>query len=386
MRARFQKLKLSIPLGTYMGIPLKLHLSMIILVLFVLGIGMKEHFIFAEYIAVSLLLIILFVCVTLHEYGHAYMASLFDIDTHDIILSPIGGVARLDHIPKDPKKELLIAIAGPLVNLAIFIALAIPIVILILADVISLRYLNGDILLWQNFLVLIAAANLGLFAFNLIPAFPMDGGRIFRSLLSMRTDHLTATRIASGIGKLLAIAGVVAGVWTSHPIWVLIGVFIFFMADMELNYLKKEMEFEAILAKHLVSRPVSYVYLHTPMSELIQEHFDINEKDFIVKNGFGKVAGIITINSLQEVMQFGTENDPAQNYVSQRYGIVNKNDNILQVINTMKTNDFKEVVVMDYGEIEGIIRVEDVNNKLHPNKKKQSASSKLIKRLKGAQV
>ena len=154
MRSQFQKLKMSIPLGTYMGIPLKLHLSMIILVLFVLGIGMKEHFIFAEYIAVSLLLIILFICVTLHEYGHAYMASLFDIETHDIILSPIGGVARLDHIPKDAKKELLIAIAGPLVNLAIFVALAIPIGILILAGVISLKYLNGDILLWQNFLLL----------------------------------------------------------------------------------------------------------------------------------------------------------------------------------------------------------------------------------------
>lgn len=177
-----------------------------------------------------------FVCVLLHEAGHAVAARYLGIRTVEITLLPIGGVATLEKTPNRPISEFIVAMAGPLVNLIIAAVLFLPV-----KDVLNhgmtkaLTAING-----HNFLVNIFIVNLTMGVFNLIPAFPMDGGRVLRAILSVRLDRLTATRIAARTGQFLAIAAVMISVFTnqhavSSPNILLISLFVFYGAQTELR-------------------------------------------------------------------------------------------------------------------------------------------------------
>jgi Zn-dependent protease len=170
-----------------------------------------------------LLILALFGCVLLHELGHALMARRFGIGTRDITLYPIGGVARLERMPRAPGAELLIALAGPAVNFAI--AAALTMVLFLGAGALSAP---GDFL--KDLLIL----NLVLGLFNLIPAFPMDGGRVLRALLSGWLGRAAATTIASRVGRVLAVCfGVFALVRSHNMIHVALAAFIYFAARAE---------------------------------------------------------------------------------------------------------------------------------------------------------
>jgi len=170
------------------------------------------------------LTLLLFACVLLHEFGHALMARRFGIPTRSILLLPVGGVAALVRIPEKPVQELLIAIAGPLVNL------------LIAGVLVSVFGLPGrlDFELWhiRTFAEALIYVNLAMIAFNLIPAFPMDGGRILRAMLALKYPYVRATAIASVIGQILACGIFIYGLSRS-PFMSLIGVMIFFAARKE---------------------------------------------------------------------------------------------------------------------------------------------------------
>ena len=172
-------------------------------------------------------ILILFACVTLHEFGHAFAARAFGIQTRDITLYAIGGVARLNRIPEKPWQELVVAIAGPLVNVVIAAAL-------FLVTNVSSGFQQVELLESPRIALLdkVAWANVFLILFNLIPAFPMDGGRVLRALLAMVTPYTQATQIAAWIGQGLAIVFVIFGFFYS-PILVFIGFSIFVGAQQE---------------------------------------------------------------------------------------------------------------------------------------------------------
>jgi Zn-dependent protease len=173
-----------------------------------------------------LLLLSVFGCVLLHEFGHALMARRFGIETEDITLYPIGGVARLRRLPRAPGAELLIALAGPAVNFAIVGTL------MVLGFLGFGRILPPEAAQFFGYLTVV---NLVLGLFNLIPAFPMDGGRVLRALLSGWLGRVQATSIAAGIGRLLAVLFGVWILWTGNGTWMhlVLAAFIFFAARAE---------------------------------------------------------------------------------------------------------------------------------------------------------
>jgi len=181
-----------------------------------------------------LLMAALFGCVTLHELGHSLAAQYFKIPVREIVLLPIGGVAMLGKLPEKPVQELIIAAAGPAVNVAIAGGLA-------LAGGPLLATLDGRGLLEGSipppspatFLFWLLAANITLVVFNMIPAFPLDGGRMLRAVLAMFTNYARATKIAATIGQAIAVALGVLGVFSGNFILAIIAVFIFFGAGME---------------------------------------------------------------------------------------------------------------------------------------------------------
>ncbi len=227
----------SLYIGTYAGIPVKIHWTFIIIILLIAYISYSEKLDFSESISLSLYVFCLFLCVVLHEYGHALAARKYGVQTKDIILSPIGGLARLNFIPEKPKQEFIIAIAGPMVNLLIATLILIGILLsgsYIIPDEESIAILMHPI----GFLQMIFVLNLVLFFFNLIPAFPMDGGRILRALLSMRLDRLKATRIASFIGRVIAVIFIIVGATKQYYALLFIGFFVYVTAYKEYEYLK----------------------------------------------------------------------------------------------------------------------------------------------------
>jgi Zn-dependent protease len=214
-------MQLSWKLGRVAGIDVYLHPTFLLVLLFpgVLSGGLLS----------VLLVLAVFGCVLLHEFGHALMARRFGIETEDITLYPIGGVARLQRMPRAPGAELLIALAGPAVNFVIVGALAV------------LGLLGLDQLFVGTglgiFLSLLLTINLTLGLFNLIPAFPMDGGRVLRAVLSGWLSRAQATSIAATIGRTLAILFGIYGILmlpsTHNPIPVALAAFIYFAARAE---------------------------------------------------------------------------------------------------------------------------------------------------------
>ena len=214
----------SLKVASVFGIEVRIHLSFLLLLAFFwVQSGTFESVLF---------ILILFVCVVLHEFGHAFAARAFGIRTRDITLYAIGGVARLNRIPDKPWQELIVAIAGPLVN--VVIAAALSFVTHVTADFQQFDQLESPRI---ELLVKVARANVFLVIFNLIPAFPMDGGRILRALLAMVMPYARATQIAAWIGQGLAVLFAIFGFFYS-PLLIFIAFTVFVGAQQEVAMAK----------------------------------------------------------------------------------------------------------------------------------------------------
>lgn len=205
----------SLRLGSVFGIPVFMHWTFLLLVGFIALSQLVATGSVLTTIGGVVLIGLIFVCVVLHEFGHALAARSFGIETRDVTLLPIGGVARLERMPDNPRQEMLVALAGPAVNVVI-------------AGMLGFWwFLSGGSLVAQLLMI-----NLAMIVFNMIPAFPMDGGRVLRSFLARRIGHLRATDIAARIGRGIAVLFGVAGLLWS-PMLILIAVFVWFGAGQE---------------------------------------------------------------------------------------------------------------------------------------------------------
>jgi Zn-dependent protease len=229
----------SLKLGKIAGIRIYLHWTFLILPLWVFFNDLGKGLGLPGAVQSVLFVIALFGCIVLHELGHALAARRYGIPTRDITLLPIGGVARMERMPREPRQELWVAIAGPLVNVGIAAVLLLALVAL---QFVPARFVASQ----AAFLVPLLWANLFLLVFNLLPAFPMDGGRVLRALLAQRLDYIRATRIAARVGQVMSILFVIAGFTVlKNPMLMLIGVFIFFGARNEAHIVEVGRNLEA---------------------------------------------------------------------------------------------------------------------------------------------
>ncbi len=215
----------SFPIGRLTGIQIRVHLTF---VLFLVWVGLSDGLSRGWHEALSgvVLLCLVFTCVLLHELGHAWAARRFGIRTPDITLLPIGGLARLERIPERPIEEVGVALAGPAVSAVLALIFG------AMADF-RLASLDTPSEGWTGLLSNLFTINTGLLAFNLLPAFPLDGGRVFRAVLAMRLNYAKATRIAAGSGQVLAVLLGAAGLLAPAPMLVFIAAFLFLGAGNE---------------------------------------------------------------------------------------------------------------------------------------------------------
>lgn len=217
----------SFSLGRLFGSELRVHLTFFLLLAWV-GFAAYAQAGPAAAVRNLLFILALFACVLAHEFGHALMARRYGIRTPDITLLPIGGLARLERMPENPLHEIWVALAGPAVNIVIWLVLT-----LLFGARAALGDLGDGALSSGGFLGQLATVNLILALFNMIPAFPMDGGRVFRALLCLRMDRVRATRIASYAGQGVAVLLAFVGLSTGNAILVLVAFFVFIAAGGE---------------------------------------------------------------------------------------------------------------------------------------------------------
>jgi Zn-dependent protease/predicted transcriptional regulator len=301
-------MKNALKIGTFFGIPVSIHWTFVLILIFFGWRGLASGLSNEATLAFLGFILLLFVCVLLHEFGHALTARRFGIKTHSIVLLPIGGVASLEKMPENPKEELLVALAGPAVNIVIA-AILWP-----FADV-SLLFPESpeDFVLFKaeisyaiSYLFFV---NIMLVIFNMLPAFPMDGGRVLRAILSFSMQPHKATKVAATIGQVLAIGFILLGLFSTqvNPFIIIIGLFIFLGAKSESDFKQKEFYMKGYKVRDVMLNE----FVSLQATDTLEKAVDIllkgQAKDFLVFND-GQYIGAMGRESLiQSVAEKGKE-------------------------------------------------------------------------------
>lgn len=240
---------------------------------------------------------LLFACVLLHELGHVFAARRYGVKTPDITLWPFGGIANLERIPEKPSEELVVAIAGPLVNVAI----ALVLLVILGASLNGTDIKPEDLAKIEDprtsMLVKLAGANIFLVLFNLIPAFPMDGGRVLRAVLAMNMSHARATATAASIGQGLAIGLGLLGIFT-NPMLMIIGVFVFLAASGEAGQVQLKEASRGLLVSDAMITHFETLGPQSTVDDAADALIRSTQKEFPVVDGGGRLRGVLTRDAM----------------------------------------------------------------------------------------
>jgi Zn-dependent protease/predicted transcriptional regulator len=356
----------SIKLFRIKGIDVKVHLTFVLILIWAAyrwssstGAGLQGA-LFG--VAATLLL---FAAVTLHELGHSLQALKFGVPVQDITLMPMGGLARMEEIPEEPGKEFRIAIAGPLVNFAIAAALIVVGVWLDTRSLMSISELYQSLgqVSWNGMLAYLTMANLLLGLFNLIPAFPMDGGRILRALLAKRLEYSKATRIAAQIGQGLAFLFGLWGFMNGSYTLVLIAIFVWMGAGQESRQVKVKSALDEIKVGQVMTRSPHALMENDFLSKGVELTLSTAQSSFpVLKWGSRKVVGILGEADLLKGLQLHGSSAAVREVMNVSFQSTLPEEPLYQAHQRMRSAKVGAMPVIDLDEnLVGILTVEDIN-------------------------
>jgi Zn-dependent protease/predicted transcriptional regulator len=289
----------SVKIARIAGVNVYLHFTFLLLMLLVaLAEGGTAPTFFEAAVGV-LFFVCLFTCVLAHEFGHILMARRFGVGTRDVTLLPIGGVARLEKMPDRPRDEFWVALAGPAVNVVIAGVLLVGVLI----------FGGGwSGLVWDleeaGFVESLILINTAMILFNLLPAFPMDGGRVLRAMLASRMDFVRATQIAARLGRVMAVLFVVVGVfWLKNPFLFFIALVVWFGAGQEANYAILKSQLKGITVKQAMITEFHQATPEDSLGKIAEWVLAGTQTDYPIVNDSGQVIGILGTNELFEALK-----------------------------------------------------------------------------------
>lgn len=349
-------------------IPVKIHWSFILIFVWIGSIAYQnsDKFDTDQFIWLSIGVIALFTCVLMHEFGHALTARRFGIGTRDIVLLPIGGVAMLNKLPNKPFQEFLVALAGPLVNLGI--------------SVVSMLYFlflsdekQSDIYQWivhignpdgnfyieninsvDQFFIGLVLLNLGVAVFNLLPAFPMDGGRIFRALLSMRMKRINATRIATYLGQFLAVVLLIFSVIQFNFLAAFVSVFVFVTAMNEYRAIKQEYILDHFSVQQIFRPEFTAIYETDGLDFALSKSEEGEEKQFLVFDQWRNIKGSLGPEELKPVKKKNLSTSVGQ-IMQKGYDALLPEDPLKEAFYQLYNNKRGIMPVMAKGKLVGVL-------------------------------
>lgn len=288
-------MRYTIPAGTYFGIPVLIHFTFP-LVLIAFGAEAWSNGTWLDAVRAVLLIGAVFVCVVLHEFGHALQVKRYGITVRDIVLLPIGGMARAERIPEDPRQEIIVAISGPLVNFGLA------------AILFAFVWVRHGGMVADGFATNLLLINLVLGTFNLVPAFPMDGGRILRALLAMRMDYLRATRVARAVGQVIALGFVIIGFLNSAFLMLpVIAIFIFFGAMSEENMIRVRHALTGKVAADLIDSDTVLCHGEETAADVWRRLPDPPPVAIAIVDSEGTFCGAVETRAIAEALRKGSD-------------------------------------------------------------------------------
>jgi Zn-dependent protease/predicted transcriptional regulator len=341
-------------IGEFAGIGVYIHATFLILVVWVLFVYWRAGHSVRGMVSGLLFTFALFACVVLHEFGHALTARHYGIQTRDITLLPIGGVSHLERIPDDPKQEFYIALMGPVVSMSI--ALVLFLVLRLSGAKVTMESLSS----WTttSFLARLMIANATLAIFNLIPAFPLDGGRVFRALLSRFVGPEKATRIAAGLGHVIAVLFAVLGLF-SNPFLILIALFIWMGASQEASMSRMKSALEGISARQIMVTDFTTLSPDAPLERAVETVLHGRQQDFpVVENG--QLVGMLGHKELLHGLQQRGADSPVSQAMRRDCPVLSASDDLETVLQKLQDTNCRVLPVADRGSLVGLFTVDNL--------------------------
>lgn len=352
------------------GIDVKVHWSFLLILAYGAFIyaGRSNPLVGALYGIVVILL--LFVCVLLHEFGHALTAKYFKVNVPNITLLPIGGVAQLERMPRQPLQEFLIAIAGPAVNFLLAVLL-LPLSLLVIGlsmgsgsltsmlQYAQMRMMTPSI---DGLLVYLAVTNVALGLFNLLPAFPMDGGRVLRALLAMAMPYVQATRAAVMVGRFMAILLALWGL-SGNIMLLLIAFFVYVGGRGELEAVESRYALKDIRAREALNREARTIFTSEPIDKAVDLIMTTYQADFPVLDLASNYVGVVTRPRLVGFLRTqGREGRIADVMIpAQEVPVVGPETTLADVWDKMMEKGSRVVAIKDHGNFLGLLTLDDIS-------------------------
>jgi len=350
----------SIPIGRVFGVTLRLHVTFLLLLAWIGYEAFVVGGVSAAWWEVARVCLI-FVCIALHELGHSVVAQQLDVEVRSITLLPIGGVAALRRIPENPWHEIAITLAGPMVNAAIAILLLPFAGVPTLLEFASIP--PGVIGLMRS----LVAANMLLFAFNFIPAFPMDGGRLLRAVLALVLPYRRATAVAATVGQGIAALFVLAGVmgWQIlplvPPLWLLIiGVFIFLGAEGEERMVRMRSLLNELEVEDVMSRDFAVLAPNATVADGLRMVYQTGQDDFPVMQS-DHLAGLVSRAAMVDASNKLGSEIPVAEVMDTNLPVVSPRDKVANVYEEMLSEGHSSFPVLSEGQLIGLLSPENIS-------------------------
>ena len=350
-------MKWSLNLGRIAGIKIYIHWTFLILLLWIVFSQMQQGKSWEQTLAAALFMVLIFGCVILHELGHALMARRYKIPTRDITLLPIGGLARLERIPEDPKQELWVALAGPAVNIVLAAILGLAI-FMWNPQMLDLQAVDWQSLSLQSFVINLLLVNLVLAVFNLIPAFPMDGGRVLRALLAFQFSRLQATRMAAALGQFIAIMFAFIGL-LYNPVLLLIAIFVYLGAQFEMNQVENKSILGHYQVKDVMMRQYHSLHTNDTLLQAVKLLLDSQEKDFVVVKE-DQVVGLLSTHQIIQGLKHQQGEHPVSNIMNKDFRGLDPEEPLDKVFEEFQMKKISVLPVIKGHKLLGILNTENV--------------------------
>lgn len=330
----------SFSIGRFGGTALRIHITFFLLLAWIAFSAWDKGG--APAAAASVLFILaIFACVVLHEFGHILMARRFGIETPDVTLLPIGGVARMQRIPEKPAQELAVAIAGPMVNVVI------AFVLLLIAGTVhsdDLTHIDDPRL---SFLARLAATNIFLVIFNMIPAFPMDGGRVLRALLAMKLGRVRATRAAAMLGQALAFAFGFLGLVYGNPLLVFIAIFVYLAAAGEAQLTAFGEAARGLSVGDAMETRFNAIPLAASLADAVDALLAAAQHEFPVVDAFGKPVGLLVREDILSALKNHDREAPVTGFMRTPIETVRRSAPLAAALDAVQGSGAQAVAVTD---------------------------------------
>jgi Zn-dependent protease/CBS domain-containing protein len=340
-------------LGQVFGIVVYMHVTFLLLIAWFAFIPLSQGRGLPGALYGVLFILLLFLCVVMHEYGHALTARRYGIETRDITLLPIGGVSSLERMPRDPAQEMSVALAGPAVNGVIAALLTGLIYLLHRAPTFAnAQFDSGHLLndLWTM--------NVMLVVFNLLPAFPMDGGRVLRALLAQRMSYESATRAAASVGQMMAFCFAFVGLF-SNPMLLFIALFVYMGAEAEAQSVQVQSAFQGLPVGRVMVTRFASLDPDDTLGRAVQLLLSSSQQDFPVMRD-GHLVGLLTRRDLMSALHERGPAAPVSSAMRGDVAPVDASAPLEEIFQRMQREDLPVVPVMEAGHLVGLITMENI--------------------------